>query len=95
MKIRKGLALLIGLVFQFIAGALAFMVVVLLAAGIYSLIHLLEKHGLAPVWLVTGAGWVEVGIFIFDCVMFALFLLTELIKFGITLFEDLKSHGQD
>lgn len=88
--LSRGLALFFGLVIQLIAGTLLFIVLLLLAAGLYVLVHYLESQGWVPRWLVQTAGAFEVGIFIFDCVMFALFLLSEAIKFCRTLREDLK-----
>jgi hypothetical protein len=67
-------------VVQVVVGAALFTVVFLVAFLIAVVVKWINSTGVAPYWLVRGAGYGEMGLFAVDLFCFALFLLNEILK---------------
>jgi succinate dehydrogenase/fumarate reductase cytochrome b subunit len=90
LTVAKHTASIVGFAIQVIVGAIAFVVVFLVAVAIAAIIHYFEGIMELPKWLSHSAKLVEMVIWGVDLFVFALFLLTELIKAIRTFLTDLK-----
>ena len=80
MEVSRDTGALVAFAVQVVIGSLAFLTVFLCAVGIAWTVHYFEGVIPLPGWLSISAQAVEVVIWAVDLVVFALFLLSEVIK---------------
>lgn len=72
---------------QVIIGSILFSMVLAAAFGLSKLVDWMQQSG-APDWMITGSHWAEYGLFSLDLFLFALFLLSEALKFVLSLWNE-------
>lgn len=91
LAVSKHTAAFVGFAIQVIVGAVAFVLVFLVAVAIAAIIHYFEGMLGLPSWLPASAKIVEMVIWTVDLTVFGLFLLTELIRAIRGFISDLKA----
>ncbi len=77
-------------VIQVVVGAFLFSVVLIAAAGIGGLVHLIAWLGFRPPWFERSSDFGEMLLFGVDCFTFALFLMSETLKFIRSIYLEWK-----
>ncbi len=75
---------------QVVVGGLMFLVVFFVATGIGAIVKAAERFGMAPGWLVAGTDYIEIGVWVIDAMLYALFILVEAVKFTRTILGGLR-----
>jgi hypothetical protein len=83
----------VGFAIQTVVGAMCFLVVLCVAAGLAAIVQTLEKCLSIPPWLSLGASVVEKAIFLADIFVYGLLILSETLKFARTLWREWKVNG--
>ena len=91
LKVSRHTAGFVGFAIQVVVGAVAFVVVYLVAVAIAWIIHFFEHVIALPQWLSSSAQLVEMLIWGVDIFVFGLFMLTEVIKSVRNFLIDLKA----
>lgn len=86
--------MVVAFVVQIVVGSLLFFLLYLVAVGLSLAIHFVNERAVdAPSWLHVASGYVEMVLFGADLVAFAMFILTEIVKFGRALWQEATHHG--
>ena len=80
LAIPKQLAVAVSFTTQIVVGAVLFLIILGVAAGLAWVVSLLERNHLLPTWLAGGMHYLEIMIWAIDVLFYALFLIVELIR---------------
>jgi hypothetical protein len=87
VEVREETGPAVVFVTQVLVGTLLFSIVLLVAFGLARGVDWMGEHG-APPWMMSAAQWAEWSLFWVDLFCFALFLLSEVLKFMVGLVKE-------
>ena len=90
LRVPATVATVLSFATQVVLGAFGFAVVFLVAIGLAAMVHYFEGVTRIPIWMSGGAKYVEMGLWAADLFGFALFVISEVVKFAIRLWRDFK-----
>ncbi len=97
LQVSTLMAIVVAFVVQVIVGSLLFLALYAVAVALSLIIHgLNEMIGESAAWLATASRYAEMGLFGADLVAFALFVVSEVVKFARSLWQEgAVSHGSN